>query len=239
MIAFHGDPATKQKYVDRVRAHAAADRLVRGLGWENGRGCAIGCTLEKYDHSRYPIELGLPEWLARLEDTIFEHLPEARAMRWPAAFLEAIPVGAVIDDRIRHELAARRLERLLPALEANRESYARQCESALRSTLAWLRSGAPESGRSAAESAAWGAAWSAAWSAESAARSAAWGAAWSAARGAESAARSAAWGAESAARSAAESAAWGAAWGAESAAWEWEADTLLSLLADSGKGNDA
>jgi hypothetical protein len=94
MLAYHNDPAVKAKYLRRVRAHAKADRIIQGTGWDNGRGCAIGCTLEAYDHARYPIELGIPVGLARLEDQIFERLPESEAMKWPAAFLSAIPVGA-------------------------------------------------------------------------------------------------------------------------------------------------
>ena len=139
-------------------------------------------------------------------------------MQWPSDLLEAIPLGAVIGDKVRDELAALRLERLLPSLDANPEPYAGQCAEALRTTITWLRDGASERARSAARSAAE----SAARSAESAAESAAWSAAWSAAR---SAAWSAAWSAESAAWSA-ES----AAESAESAAWGWEADTLLALL---------
>ena len=80
MLSFHNDPAIKAKYLDRVKAHAKADRLIQGTGWKGGKGCAVGCTLEAYDHSLYPIELGLPEWLARLEDRIFEGLPKAEAM---------------------------------------------------------------------------------------------------------------------------------------------------------------
>ena len=63
----------KEKYLSRVVAHRKADNIIQGLGWEEGRGCAVGCTLENYDHWRYPIELGLPEWLAHLEDRIFAH----------------------------------------------------------------------------------------------------------------------------------------------------------------------
>ena len=94
MLAFHNDRAIKAKYLKRVRAHAKADRLIQGTGWENGRGCAIGCTLEVYDHARYPIELGIPVELARLEDVIFERLAKKDAMAWPAAVLKSIPVGA-------------------------------------------------------------------------------------------------------------------------------------------------
>lgn len=93
MQAFHNDPAIKQKYLDRVRKHREMDNLIQGTGWENGKGCAVGCTLENYDHFRYPIELGIPTWLAMVEDKIFEGLPQNKAMDWPERFLSAIRVG--------------------------------------------------------------------------------------------------------------------------------------------------
>ena len=42
----------------------------------------MGCTLHSDKHSQYPIELGIPEELAHLEDHFFEHLPvkEAKTM---------------------------------------------------------------------------------------------------------------------------------------------------------------
>ena len=97
MIAFHGKQAIKNKYVRRVEAHRKADELVQGIGWEsNGvtRGCGIGCTFNAYDHSRGPIEIGVPTVLMRLEDSIFEGLPRADALLWPTRFLKAIKPGA-------------------------------------------------------------------------------------------------------------------------------------------------
>jgi len=94
MQAFHNDPAIKQKYLDRVAAHRVADELIKGQGWLEGKGCAIGCTLEAYDHSRYPTELGIPEMLAHIEDCIFEGLPNGDAQAWPERFLSAIEPGA-------------------------------------------------------------------------------------------------------------------------------------------------
>ena len=94
MLAFHNDPAVKAKYLARVRRHRKADELVRGEGWTGFKGSAVGCTLEGCDHSRYPGELGIPEVLAHLEDRLFEGMPQADAMEWPAAFLSAIKVGA-------------------------------------------------------------------------------------------------------------------------------------------------
>ena len=95
--AFHGDPAVKKKYLARVAAHRKADELVQGDGWTGTKGCAVGCTLNAYDHSRYPIELGIPEWLARVEDKIFEGLSPAEAKKWPEAFLKAIKPGANLE----------------------------------------------------------------------------------------------------------------------------------------------
>jgi len=60
LIAYHGNPKIKEKYLKRVKAHAKADRLIQGIGWENGKGCAVGCTLEAYDHAAYETELGIP-----------------------------------------------------------------------------------------------------------------------------------------------------------------------------------
>ena len=97
LLAYHNDPKIKAKYINRVEAHRKADELVQGIGWEsNGvtKGCAVGCTLEAYNHSRYPIELGVPEDIAYLEDAIFEGLDKKTALQWPTRFLKAIPIGA-------------------------------------------------------------------------------------------------------------------------------------------------
>lgn len=101
MLSYHNDPAVKAKYIDRVRAHRRADNLIRGTGWDGHRGCAVGCTLESYEHSRYPTELEVPEELAHIEDTLFENLPKETAMDWPEQFLNAIPVGVDLVPAVR------------------------------------------------------------------------------------------------------------------------------------------
>lgn len=101
MQAFHNDPKIKQKYVDRVLEHMRLDHLVKGVGWEsNGevKGCAIGCTLEKYEHKAYEYELGIPIWLAYLEDKLFEGMSWQDAKDWPYKFLDAINVGADLEQ---------------------------------------------------------------------------------------------------------------------------------------------
>src|ERR1700750_3194428 len=94
ILAYHGQQSIKDKYLARVQAHRAADTLVQGTGWENGKGSAVGCTLEAYDHDRYPIELGIPLHLAHLEDQLFELQTSEDAQRWPERFLAAIKPGA-------------------------------------------------------------------------------------------------------------------------------------------------
>ena len=252
MKAFHGDVAVKEKYLARLKAHHEADEIIQGTGWEKGHGCAVGCTLNKYDHLAYEHELGLPQWLARLEDHIFEGLPEVEAQRFAVDFLEAIPVGANVG-KVRWQLASQRHTRDRIRLLGNTEPYANQCVEALGLVIAYCDSDdKSESARSAARSAAWSAAaarsaWSAAAarSAAASARSAVWSAEWSAARSAVASAESAAWLAESA--ESAES-----AWLAESAesawsesaesAWsdhfKWEAVTLLDLLRNAPQADE-
>lgn len=98
MLAFHNDPKIKEKYIARVKAHADADEIVKGIYWENGKGCAVGCTIEGSDHSKYETELGIPEILARLEDGLFEEMSNEDAKKFPLQFLEAIPVGADLSQ---------------------------------------------------------------------------------------------------------------------------------------------
>jgi len=117
MKAFHNDEAIKQKYVARVRAHQASDHLIRGTGWDGSKGCAVGCTLEAYDHARYEKELGIPEWLARLEDTIFEGVTEKYSRNWPARFLEAVNVGSDLE-KIKIPFLIFILERNLESMDS-------------------------------------------------------------------------------------------------------------------------
>jgi len=89
MQAFHNDEKIKQKYLNRVADHRKADELVKGSTGSNGKGCAVWCTLNKYNHKAYEKELGIPEWLARVEDLLFEQLPDNRSQKWPEQFLKS------------------------------------------------------------------------------------------------------------------------------------------------------
>lgn len=98
LISFHNKKSIKAKYVARVQKHIRLDQLVHGMGWDGTRGCAVGCTLENYNHAAYETELGIPEWLARVEDTLFERMSLDKSKTWPDLFLQAIPVGVNLDQ---------------------------------------------------------------------------------------------------------------------------------------------
>ena len=181
MLSFHNDPAVKGKYVARLQVHHAADEIVQGKYWENGKGCAVGCTIHGSDHKAYEDELGLPEWLARLEDVIFEGLPNDKAKDFACDFLEAIPVGKdlnrvkwqfcafVLRENITHvmllDISDQLKKQVIDAIRVCLKLH----EDAIE-TGEWPKSAAALAARSAARSAAELAAWSAA---ELAARSAA------------------------------------------------------------------
>jgi hypothetical protein len=94
LVAFHGKQETKEFYLKRLNDHRLNDELIKGTYWENGRGCGIGCTVHSGDHAAYEKQLGIPRVLARLEDGLFEALPNGEAMLWPERFLSAIQPGA-------------------------------------------------------------------------------------------------------------------------------------------------
>ena len=253
MLSYHNDHKIKEEIIKKLERHYKLDEIVQGVYWENGKGCAVGCTIESNNHAEYEARFGIPEELARLEDKIFEGLAPKDAREWPIRFMKAIPVGVdlslvhykfmhwlltdeEVNPGINHDWvrdAVTHVADLMSLLAAGEEiESGRMVVAASAADSAALRSAA--AGSTAESAAAWSAA---AWSA---ARSAAW----SAARSAEYAARSAAWSAsasalnsaaarsaEYAVRSVARSS---AAWSAACVAWRKMADKLIKLL----KGGD-
>lgn len=94
LLAFHGDQQVKDHYLARVRAHEAADEIIHGFYWQEGKGCAVGCTVHSDDHLAFERELGIPRMLAKLEDRLFEGQSNGNSKTFPRRFLECIPVGA-------------------------------------------------------------------------------------------------------------------------------------------------
>jgi len=111
MLAFHNDHKLQREILDRVDAHRAAGEIVRGSTWDpqTGRGGAIGCALDAYDHALLESQYGIPVGLAYLVDIIDEIapkvwvLPRRRATpAWPQRFLRAIPLGADLSSVWSH-----------------------------------------------------------------------------------------------------------------------------------------
>jgi hypothetical protein len=98
MLSFHNKQSVKTKYLKRVHAHKIADEIVKGKYWVDGKGCAVGCTIHSDQHNAYETELGIPEWLAHVEDTLFEGMSACKAKAWPEQFLKAIPVGVDLEQ---------------------------------------------------------------------------------------------------------------------------------------------
>jgi hypothetical protein len=102
LIAYHNDPAIKAALIASLEDHAAHDRIKQGSYWQDGKGCAVACTLQGVDenaaihgkHQMYETYFGVPQAIARLEDRIFEGLDNTLAMRWPLRFAAAIRPGA-------------------------------------------------------------------------------------------------------------------------------------------------
>lgn len=98
MLAFHNKLSIKKFYLNRVLEHQKADEIIQGTYWQNGKGCAVGCTIHDSDHLKYETELGINVILAKLQDSIFEGLPNEKAKLWPGEFLNAINVGADLSE---------------------------------------------------------------------------------------------------------------------------------------------
>jgi len=250
MLAYHNDPVIKADILAQLQAHYDADEIVKGRYWQNGKGCAVGCTIYGNDHAEYERLFGIPRELAYLEDKIFESLPNSDAMGWPLRFMNAIAPGAdlalvepkfnrwvlhsialpnagadeAVGAAIRGTIAV--LDGRIATGTAN-ENARRTAYIAANSTTYDAVSAARAAYRAADSTAYSAAARSAYIAADSAAYSAA-STAWSAAYSAASTAWSAA---DSTAYSAAYSAAWGEAYNAaHSAAWGAIADKLIELL---------
>lgn len=94
MSAFHGSQELKGNLIKQLEAHYAADEIVKGQYWEDGKGCAVGCCIHGSSHELMSETYGIPIELCNLLDVIFEGLENSAAKEFPLQFVKAIPVGA-------------------------------------------------------------------------------------------------------------------------------------------------
>lgn len=183
-LSFNNDPALKALHVEQAERHAALDMLAAGTYGEGEgaafRGCSVGCFAhdiapDSHDHHEVVAAArGLPVWLIRLQDAMFEGLPPADRAVFHTELARAIPVGVDLAP-VPHLIAVARVDRLIRTQHGLRtQPLPEDVAAAIDQVI-----GALETGRRAHEAAAGGntrqleTARSAARSAESAARSAA------------------------------------------------------------------
>ena len=172
--AFHNDASIQEGFIREIRWHEDQDRIVQltygeACTAENFRACAVGCSINSMarlygkkfctsSHKLYEELIGVPEWLARLEETIFEGLPEEDAKLFPRQFAEAINLNADLEKVkapfvifvLRH-CRDRAFDDGKAAIDACIALWRRVADGVAVSTGDW------SAARSAAESAAWSA----------------------------------------------------------------------------------
>ena len=97
MISFFGNQCLRDAVVGRVREHQRLDQIAQRIYWDGSKGCAIGCVLHSGEHMAFEEQLGLPVFLAYMDEHIFESLPLVEAKAWPLRFIEAVPVGVDLE----------------------------------------------------------------------------------------------------------------------------------------------
>lgn len=97
--AFKNSTFTKAQAVANAKMHRDQDHLMAGLYYENGsaewKGCSVGCFTKDPNggHDRYPELFGLPTWLAKFQDMMFEQLPQEDKAWWHVSLFSAIKTG--------------------------------------------------------------------------------------------------------------------------------------------------
>ena len=208
-------------HIERMKDHIEADELVCGTGFEDGKGCFIGCTFDRYDHRHAAKTTGVPEWLWYLADDLHESTSKSvnqgdMALKLLHGFEKCEDFDAL--ERAIHIYIQRRNIERVTALEidaALKSEVLAAIDAVISCHEAALPVDAPE----------WAAAEAAAESAEAAAESAR-SAEWSAALAAGSAAEAEDWSAP---------AKWSAKWAAaEAATYDDIGQELLRLLGVDG-----
>ena len=187
---------SKEEFVKEMKWHQQMDNFEKGTygDLESVNACSVGCALKSVsklknirlstnDHQEFENHLGVPEWLARLNDQLFEGVSLERSKMWPVEFSEAINEGADLD-KVKTPFLCFVLRNTIESMDAVKydiENNPDVTKAILGSKDAVNQMiDALESGDESKISAAWSAARSAESAAESA-RSAAWSAARSAA----------------------------------------------------------
>ena len=108
MKAFNNDPQYKADSIESAKQHRLADEFITGTyGRQNGtfKGCSVGCSVTDVnkrngttggveDHGFLAEQLGVPEYIIHLQDSIFEGLNDDVRPQWTERLFTAIEPGA-------------------------------------------------------------------------------------------------------------------------------------------------
>ena len=100
-----------------VARHIAADAVVQGEYWKNGRGCFIGCLAHSSCAETLTIKYGIPVPLVRVLERIFESLNAIEAQQ----FFADIPAAIAIDGKDLRPVVWQFLAETLRALPVETE----------------------------------------------------------------------------------------------------------------------
>lgn len=146
---------TKAEFVAEMKRHQEADSFMRGTYVSNRahrgkfRGCAVGCGIESInrtkglkifysDHEGLAEALGIPVWVAHLQDKIFENISFERHKSWPVEFAEAIQEGTDLNQ-IEVPLKIFILEDVLKVFDGKDDEWG--CKRAVEKMIEALRYG--------------------------------------------------------------------------------------------------
>jgi len=116
--AFHNKESLKQEIISRMKEHIELGQLVQGEGYDkfSGKGCAVGCSINCYDHQSFADTLGVDIWIAQIYDSIHEDINVKHIAKFNIDFLNSIPIGMTIQqsDMVRLKLFYFILTRTIP-----------------------------------------------------------------------------------------------------------------------------
>ena len=112
--AYNNDPELKQKLIDLSVMHRQQDQYIKGtfgeenIGQEVFKGCSVGCSVVDVcqirgieleadflsDHTWLAEQLGVPVFITRLQDCIFEGVSTSKRETWTTDFFSAINPGS-------------------------------------------------------------------------------------------------------------------------------------------------
>ena len=103
--AFNGSETFRQQMIDAADEHERLDHYMAGTYGDGVKACSVGCSVRSVNkinnkrilrgsHAGLAKNLGIPEFICRLQDTIFEGLPSALRPSFTGKLFRAIKAGA-------------------------------------------------------------------------------------------------------------------------------------------------